>query len=219
MATPVFGRNLKNIQFYDTSNPSYQIRTTDEIKSFFASMQEAIAGVFTYNAPSVPQPSMPNNMSGLFNATPGVYVNTTDMSHQNITGFLQPSDSANRVFYNADDATDIQTLLHQRMLEWGWGEDQWGPLYELIKHESNFNPGVYNYEGSGAFGLFQFMPSTWELFGFAPTDNVETQIELGFTYIERVYGDPAAAWVFWQRTDPRTTPDNPHGRLHDKNWY
>jgi hypothetical protein len=40
----------------------------------------------------------------------------------------------------------------------------------IIAHESRGNPYVYNSSGSGAWGLYQFMPGTWAAAGGNPAD-------------------------------------------------
>lgn len=65
--------------------------------------------------------------------------------------------------------------------------EQWTCLYTLWTRESNWNPHSLNRK-SGAYGIAQFMPATWELVGFKKTDNGFVQVEAGLAYIKRKYG-------------------------------
>lgn len=65
--------------------------------------------------------------------------------------------------------------------------EQWTCLYTLWTRESNWNPHSHNRK-SGAYGIAQFMPATWELVGFKKTDNGFVQVEAGLAYIKRKYG-------------------------------
>lgn len=75
-----------------------------------------------------------------------------------------------------------------------WGQNEWPSMYELISHESGFNPFAQN-GSSGACGLFQAMPC--EKMGCEWGD-VECQIKWGTNYIASRYGTPSNAWDFWQ---------------------
>lgn len=65
--------------------------------------------------------------------------------------------------------------------------EQWTCLYTLWTRESNWRPKALNKE-SGAYGIAQFMPVTWELVGHKRTNNGFTQVEAGLKYIQRKYG-------------------------------
>jgi hypothetical protein len=86
----------------------------------------------------------------------------------------------------------------------GWGQ-YWNDLDQLVSHESGWNPTAQN-PTSTAYGLFQFLDSTWKGTGIAKTSDPALQIEAGLKYIESRYKNPAGAWKFWQRTDPRPHP-------------
>lgn len=83
-------------------------------------------------------------------------------------------------------------LLEQKAAEKGWTGDQWDALQTIVARESEFFHTAEN-ESSDAYGLFQFMPFTWEQYGCNKTDNVEVQIDCGFAYIEERYENPVKA--------------------------
>lgn len=75
-------------------------------------------------------------------------------------------------------------------------------LLQLVRHESGFRPGVKN-PSSSAFGLFQFLDSTWRSYlpevPYGSTDPYWQAVG-GFRYIQQRYGTPERAWAFWQAT-------------------
>lgn len=80
---------------------------------------------------------------------------------------------------------------------YGWGEGaQWDALAQLVSHESSWNPNAQN-PNSTAYGLFQFLDSTWNGYGIPKTSNPSLQAEAGMRYIAARYGDPLNAWRFW----------------------
>jgi len=107
-----------------------------------------------------------------------------DKSHVPITPALSSDEVAGTViaFYeNEYQRYAIDMLTQAGKLE------QWSCLYTLWMRESNWNPRSLNRK-SGAYGIAQFMPVTWELVGFKRTDNGFIQVEAGLVYIQRKYG-------------------------------
>ncbi|MEU9126614.1 transglycosylase SLT domain-containing protein [Kitasatospora sp. NPDC048540] len=80
----------------------------------------------------------------------------------------------------------------------GWGDAQWKCLDALWSRESGWNPRAKN-PSSTAYGIAQFLDSTWASTGMAKTSDPARQIEAGLIYINRRYGTPCAAWAFWQK--------------------
>ncbi len=70
-------------------------------------------------------------------------------------------------------------------------------LAEILDHESGFDPNAQN-PSSTAYGLFQFLDSTWASVGATKTSDPYLQCVAGLQYIHQRYGDPDAAWTFWQ---------------------
>lgn len=75
----------------------------------------------------------------------------------------------------------------------GWGGGQWTALYNLLMRESGFSPSAQN-PTSTAYGMFQFLDSTWAAMGVGKTSNPNVQTMAGLQYIKQRYGTPADAW-------------------------
>ncbi|HYV47359.1 MAG TPA: LysM peptidoglycan-binding domain-containing protein [Myxococcaceae bacterium] len=71
-------------------------------------------------------------------------------------------------------------------------------LWTLLQHESSLNPRAQN-PSSTAYGLFQFLDSTWKTVGATKTSDPEKQFVAGYKYIKQRYGTPENAWAFWQK--------------------
>ena len=76
-----------------------------------------------------------------------------------------------------------------------FGEEQVPALLELVQKESSFQNNVKN-KRSTAYGLFQFLDSTWENYGYEKTSDPITQTEAGVAYIKSRYGSPSNALEF-----------------------
>ena len=66
-----------------------------------------------------------------------------------------------------------------------------------MQHESSWNPTAQN-PTSTAYGLFQFLDSTWATVGATKTSDPSAQIQAGLAYIAQRYGNPLNAQAFWQ---------------------
>lgn len=79
---------------------------------------------------------------------------------------------------------------------YGWGQGpQWDALSRLIQKESSWNPNAQN-PTSTAYGLFQFLNSTWATVGATKTSNPGQQAQAGLKYIQGKYRDPQGALNF-----------------------
>lgn len=76
-------------------------------------------------------------------------------------------------------------------------EMQFSCLDEMWNHESSWNPNAQN-PTSTAYGIPQFLDSTWASVGGVKTSDPYKQIDYGLVYINQSYGDPCSAWAFWQ---------------------
>jgi SLT domain-containing protein len=83
----------------------------------------------------------------------------------------------------------------------GWTGPQWQALYNLVQGESGWNPNAQN-PTSTAYGLFQFLNSTWGSVGARKTSDPGAQIVAGFRYIQQRYGSPMGAYGAWLSRSP-----------------
>jgi hypothetical protein len=74
-----------------------------------------------------------------------------------------------------------------------FGDQYWPSLQALWTRESNWNPAARN-RRSGACGIPQALPCSK-----IPDMSPQGQIQWGLGYIKQRYGNPAAAWSFWQQ--------------------
>ena len=99
---------------------------------------------------------------------------------------------------------DAEALAFLTVYTQGWSIAEWKCLRNVWMKESHFNPKAEN-KSSGAYGIAQFMPSTWGNYKVEKTDSAELQIKYGLRYIYKRYGsenDPNGAcnaWNFWQQ--------------------
>lgn len=89
---------------------------------------------------------------------------------------------------------DIKSMVRAMAAQMGWGEDQWPALERLVQKESSWDPTAQN-PSSTAYGLFQFLDSTWANYG-QKTSDPAAQAQAGLAYIRDRYGSPAAALAF-----------------------
>jgi uncharacterized protein YabE (DUF348 family) len=94
--------------------------------------------------------------------------------------------------------TEAQTLGHQMMLEYGFGEDQWPCLYNLWMRESGWKTTAGN-QSSGAYGIPQALPAS-KMASVGPDylTNAATQITWGLGYVKGRYSTPCGAWSSFQ---------------------
>ena len=92
---------------------------------------------------------------------------------------------------------DAQTIAFLTEYSSGKSMTEWKCLNSLWSHESHFNPKALNM-GSHAFGIAQFLPSTWGNYNVKKTAVAQLQIKYGLRYIQQRYGDACNAWKFWQ---------------------
>jgi hypothetical protein len=75
----------------------------------------------------------------------------------------------------------------------GGDAGQFSCLESLWGKESGWNPNAQN-PTSSAYGIAQFLDSTWAGTGIAKTSDGYRQIDAGLIYINNRYGSPCGAW-------------------------
>lgn len=90
----------------------------------------------------------------------------------------------------AGNEATVQSVF-QQMFGWGTGAE-WAAAQQIIMMESGFNNTAQN-PTSSAYGIFQFLDSTWGGYGVAKTSDPMLQSEAGARYIKARYGDPIGA--------------------------
>jgi transglycosylase-like protein with SLT domain len=77
--------------------------------------------------------------------------------------------------------------------------EQFSCLEKLWGKESGWNPNAQN-PTSTAYGIAQFLDSTWAGTGIAKTSDGYRQIDAGLIYIQKRYSTPCGAWAHSQST-------------------
>jgi hypothetical protein len=88
-------------------------------------------------------------------------------------------------------------LGRQMAQSFGWTGAQWDALNSLVMSESGWSNTAQN-PTSTAYGIGQFLDSTWATVGAQKTSDPTAQIAAMFAYIRQRYGDPISAWAFKQ---------------------
>lgn len=92
-----------------------------------------------------------------------------------------------------------QKLGKQMASAWGWGSgSQWTALNNVEMAEAGWNNYAQN-PTSTAFGIGQFLNSTWATVGATKTTNAAQQISAMYNYIYKRYGNPEKAWAHEQQ--------------------
>lgn len=82
--------------------------------------------------------------------------------------------------------------------KYGWSQgSQWDALYKLVSNESGFRPTAQN-KSSTAYGMFQFLDSTWGSYDCHKTSDPAIQSQCGLKYIKARYGSASDALATWQ---------------------
>jgi len=79
------------------------------------------------------------------------------------------------------------------MSKLGGDSSEFSCLENLWGRESGWNPNAQN-PSSTAYGIPQFLDSTWAGTGIAKTSDGYRQIDAGLIYIDSRYGSPCGAW-------------------------
>lgn len=92
-------------------------------------------------------------------------------------------------------------ILGKKILEqFGWGQ-YWSSFNSLVMGESGWRSDAQN-PTSTAYGIGQFLNSTWATVGGSKTSDPAKQIYYMLKYIQQRYGNPTKAWNAWQSRSP-----------------
>ena len=101
------------------------------------------------------------------------------------------------------DGGSVRGIVRNAAAARGWDTGaQWRAIVDLIGGESAWNPKAQN-PTSSAYGIFQFLDSTWGSVNGHKTSDPAMQSKYGMRYIKQRYGGPIAANRF----------------KHAHNWY
>jgi hypothetical protein len=87
------------------------------------------------------------------------------------------------------------TFAQQIAPNYGWDANQMAAWYRLGMKESGWNNNAQN-PHSTAYGIGQFLNSTWGGYGIPKTSDPRLQVEAMARYIKARYGNPANALAF-----------------------
>ena len=90
---------------------------------------------------------------------------------------------------------DPQTIAFLTEYAKGKSMAEWKCLNSLWQSESHFNPKALNMS-SHAFGIAQFLPTTWSNYKITKTPSAQLQIKYGLRYIKVRYGTACQAQNF-----------------------
>ena len=93
----------------------------------------------------------------------------------------------------AEAATSTQAYKSYALKQLGGNATQFSCLDNIWTRESGWNPNAQN-PSSTAYGIPQFLDSTWASTGIAKTSDGYRQIDAGLIYIDSRYGSPCGAW-------------------------
>jgi hypothetical protein len=88
---------------------------------------------------------------------------------------------------------DIRSQAQQMYTTAGLPPDQWPDFDRLMQRESGYNPTAQNPK-STAYGIGQFLDSTWASVGGTKTSDPTKQLQYTLQYILQRYGTPDTAW-------------------------
>jgi Transglycosylase SLT domain len=94
-----------------------------------------------------------------------------------------------------------QALGQIMAASYGWTGGQWDALRALWNGESGWNNNAQN-PTSTAYGIAQFLNSTWGSVGASKSSDPATQIAAGLKYIQGAYGSPSNAYAKWLGRSP-----------------
>jgi hypothetical protein len=115
-------------------------------------------------------------------------------------GGLNPPSGAGMGGGPAPSTANQRTVRRVFAQMFGW-DRYWGSTFKLLMGESGFRNTAQN-PTSTAYGMFQFLNSTWAGTGIRKTSDPYRQSVAGGRYIRSAYGNPGNAYAKWLRRRP-----------------
>ena len=137
---------------------------------------------------------LPPTAEALITPAPAEKAITVNLTYLKVT--TTKSQAKKDLASNGAKYFDAEALTFLTVYTQGWSMQEWKCLQYVWSHESHFNPKARNMK-SGAYGIAQFLPSTWGNYNVAKTPVAKLQIQYGLHYIEKRYGSACGAKAFW----------------------
>lgn len=103
---------------------------------------------------------------------------------------------------NPNNLSGIKQMAYQLYLASGMPPTEWSDFDQLEQHEAGWSATAQN-PSSTAYGLGQFLDSTWAAVGGQKTSDPKMQLQYMYQYLkQRYHGSPAEAWRMWQSRSP-----------------
>ena len=136
----------------------------------------------------------------LYTAEPLVAVQQGQATFSPLKGLLEARESntdvAARSRANFTDPKSQRAILaYQHYVKENVPNKELSCYFNIIDKESKWNPLAQNPK-STAFGIGQFLNSTWGLVDSKKTENPYAQIDAMIKYVNLIYGDGCKAWDF-----------------------
>jgi hypothetical protein len=92
-------------------------------------------------------------------------------------------------------SSDLRAVA-ERLVSESFGSSQWASFNTIVTRESGWNSRAQN-PSSTAYGLCQFLNSTWGSYGYTKSDDPVIQLKACIVYIKSRYHSPTGALAFW----------------------
>lgn len=136
----------------------------------------------------------------IYTAEPLVAVRQGQATYSPLKGLLEARESNAEVAARSkaqfsNPASQRAILAYQYYMKQNIPRQELSCYFNIIDKESRWNPLAQNPK-STAFGLGQFLNSTWGLVDGKKTEDPYDQIDAMVKYVNLVYGDGCQAWDF-----------------------
>lgn len=177
----------------------YNLDSGASPESVLANRLTAVTRILGLSPDGVGSPSgVPMDVFGDANPYTSVQNPTPSVGAQAGMGQPEPQGggtaTATMAGLSGGSAGEFQKYAHSLFQQYGFSDEDFGPLVSLWNRESGWNPMAAN-PHSSARGIAQKMTSIHGAIESTP----QAQIQWGLNYIKDRYGSPANAWAHSQR--------------------